>query len=403
MDFTEDTPVRSKPKPTQSRFGSIRLYLNVFCLIVVAVGLSQAVVAAWSNINSIAQNLDDRISELEGSKSVHLEYTDNPTTQYDAEIIELKKLRNRIYKVDSKWLIASILCVSCGIIFPGAYWFFTLRSLNIRVPWQVVARAYYVGNLGKYVPGKAMVLIMRAAALKPFGASIKLTTLSVFVETLTTMAVGAAIGALIILNMEVPRWLQWMGILTAVCAVTPTLPWIFRPILKLRLPTDDPLSQALDHDYNWRLMMRGWLLSGCSWLFLGTSLYSAVMAIPIANAPGATEPSGNLGLVDPVNRQSQSEAAGVGGIRLLSTFPLQKRNPVSLWVICLAACALSVVAGFVSMLPGGAGVSRIGFADPTDPRCRTCCGARCCDCSPIGYDRWRAARRRYKCCDRSIC
>jgi hypothetical protein len=206
-----------------------------------------------------------------------------------------------------------------------------------------------------------MVLIMRAAALKPFGASIKLTTISVFVETLTTMAVGAAIGALIVLNMDVPHWLQWMGILTAICAVTPTLPWIFRPILKFRLPTDDPLSQALDEDYNGRLMLKGWFLSGCSWLFLGTSLYFAVLAIPIANAPGATADASTFELLDRLRYDKSSIPTPElrDSNNMLLTYPLQRRDPFALWVICLAACALSVVAGFVSMLPGGAGVREL--------------------------------------------
>ena len=57
-----------------------------------------------------------------------------------------------------------------------------------------VAKAYYCGHLGKYVPGKAGVIFIRAAMLKSHGVPLGPGALSAGYETLASMAAGAAVG-----------------------------------------------------------------------------------------------------------------------------------------------------------------------------------------------------------------
>ena len=45
-------------------------------------------------------------------------------------------------------------------------------------------RAYVVSHLGKYVPGKAMVVVIRTALVVPFGARASTAAIATFYETL---------------------------------------------------------------------------------------------------------------------------------------------------------------------------------------------------------------------------
>src|SRR5262249_43939437 len=56
-------------------------------------------------------------------------------------------------------------------------------------------RAYLVSHLGKYVPGKAMVVVVRAGMVVPFGARGSTAAIATFYETLVMMAAGGLIAA----------------------------------------------------------------------------------------------------------------------------------------------------------------------------------------------------------------
>lgn len=221
--------------------------------------------------------------------------------------------------VDGGWLALAVAAAAVAIVFPGLYWWWVLRAMHIDAPPAAVASAYYVGNLGKYVPGKAMVLILRAAALRPYGAGVLLVSASVVVETLTTMAVAAACGAAIVWALDVPMWLRWAAAAAALAAVVPTIPPILLPLLRLKVTAPHVLQRLAD-DYRWPLVFRGWAVSVAAMIAMGVGLLAVLQAMP-------------------------GDLPAIGSPRLLA--------------ICVAAVSLSLVAGFISLLPGGAGVREL--------------------------------------------
>ena len=324
MDVSDGLALNSGPAKT-SRF-SLRLALNILILAVVALGLGRTVYKAFANLQQSSQVAKLEIDWLDQQAA----QTNKPELRryFEIQAAELKSQKFTVASIHWQWILAAIPFGIVGILPAGLYWFWTLRALAIHPPAKVVASAYYVGNLGKYVPGKAMVMILRARALRPYGASIALTTISVFVETLTTMAVGAAIGVLALSRIEVPDWLVWLARLSALIAVLPTLPLFFVPVLRQRLAADNPLRTHLRENYTWSLMLRGWTVSTIGWLILGGGLFCVLKAMP-------------------------QTAVSISATNVTSLAPVQ------LYVIAVAACSLSVVAGFVSLLPGGAGVREL--------------------------------------------
>ena len=93
------------------------------------------------------------------------------------------------------WLAAAGGLYLIGSIPSWLFWHQAMRDMDQRPGLVASLRAFYIGHLGKYVPGKAMVVIMRAGMIGGERVNGAVAATCVFVETLTTMAVGATLAA----------------------------------------------------------------------------------------------------------------------------------------------------------------------------------------------------------------
>jgi uncharacterized membrane protein YbhN (UPF0104 family) len=224
------------------------------------------------------------------------------------------------------WLVVSGVCFLLSQLPMAWFWYTALVKLGQRPTlWQAL-RAYMIGGLGKYVPGKAMVVVLRSGLVRSREVDVTVATLCVFIETLTMMAVGGFVAAVLLLAGAVDVDGGWMIHLVAVGLMLatgiPTLPPIFRRVVRVlrvsKAKADiDELLQRLDY----KLMACGWIANLISWPFMGLSLWATLRAMP------GTEES-------------------LGGA--IETLPLMT-----------ASIALATIAGFVSMVPGGFGVREL--------------------------------------------
>lgn len=204
----------------------------------------------------------------------------------------------------------------------GLYWHAVLLALGQTIPLPRTLRAYYLGHLGKYVPGKAMVVVMRAGLIAQPQLNTSRAVVSVFYETFTTMAVGAVLALAILLIAQIHQpWLIVFALALALLLGLPTFPPIFRRLLRW-MPDAPPIAPADMLNTNKFYLSASFVLAGCTsiaagWLFTGASLWATLRAIGFENP-----------------------------------------NPADL-PIFTATVALSVAAGFVSMLPAGIGVRDI--------------------------------------------
>ena len=223
------------------------------------------------------------------------------------------------------------LCLA-GVLFLVAqlplawFWRQTMWRLGQHPSWPRTLYAYYLGSLGKYVPGKAMVVVLRAGMVRGPQVDPTIAALCVFIETLTMMAAGGFLGAVLVLFTGSPIGETWMVYPLAIGLMlatgVPTIPPIFRFAVKVmrvsRAKSDvDDLLQRLDY----RLMAQGWLANLVAWPIMGLSLWGALKAMP--------------------------------GTETMLGSPWEQLP------LLTASIALAVVAGFVSMLPGGVGVREL--------------------------------------------
>ncbi len=228
--------------------------------------------------------------------------------------------------VSPTWLTASAGLFLLAQIPMAWFWHAAMRHLGQRPRFWDSLCAYFIGGLGKYVPGKAMVVVMRAGLVRSPNADPTVAALCVFIETLTMMAVGGFVGAVYLIWQDAPAGRFSFMLLVAVGLMlatgVPTLPPIFRRVVKLlrvsKAKADiDQLLGRLD----FKLMAYGWLANLIAWPIMGLSLWATLQAIP-----------------------GTREAAG---------------SPIEHLPLLTAATSLAMVAGFLSLLPGGVGVREL--------------------------------------------
>ncbi|MEN0112098.1 MAG: lysylphosphatidylglycerol synthase domain-containing protein, partial [Planctomycetota bacterium] len=237
------------------------------------------------------------------------------------------------------WAFASAALLWTSQAPMAWYWRRTLVALGQPAPLAASFRAFYVSQLGKYVPGKASVVLIRTERLlaavrggtanrraaerdgDPGDASAVAVGAAVFYETLTHMAVGSLIAAITAAMIPgddgSPRW----GVIAlaaglALACWAPTLPPVFARLVARVTPNAAELREervaALRARLTLGLAARGVAASSVAWSLTTASVWAAGVSV------GAIE-------------------AGIA-------------PSAPLWLL---AATLPVVAGFVSLLPAG--------------------------------------------------
>ncbi|MGL6096696.1 MAG: lysylphosphatidylglycerol synthase domain-containing protein [Fimbriiglobus sp.] len=176
-------------------------------------------------------------------------------------------------------LPAGLLYLMAHLIW-GAFWVRLLRNQGGHVGWAAGLRAYFVSQFGKYVPGKAWVLLLRVALLHHTGLSPTVIAVTAALETLTSMAAGALIAAALLpwAGLGVDRG-SWTGAALAAVAGMPVVLVMLvkladRVVRKHRSPDAVPLPNPPVS-----LLFQGLVQDAVGWLCLGLSLWLTVQAI----------------------------------------------------------------------------------------------------------------------------
>jgi glycosyltransferase 2 family protein len=245
--------------------------------------------------------------------------------------------RHERLSFDLGWLVASGMLYLAGLLAYG--WFFEciLRSSRTPVALGPALRAYVVSHLGKYVPGKAMVVVIRAGMVVPFGARASTAAIATFYETLVMMASGGLVSAVglarevgpAVVEVALPRGgrvglplyrtAALVGLGTGLAFLVLVLPPIFGRVVGLFTLPFPAVGPESSPRISMSLLGKGLLWSTVGWLLLGLSQLAVVRSF---DQPGA-----------------------------------QRLIDEGLVATVIASVALATVAGFVvAVLPGGLGV-----------------------------------------------
>ena len=264
-----------------------------------------------------------------------------------------RELGKHRWHFDYAWLTLAGLFYAAGVFVCGVFWHRVLRALGQEAGLAETLRAYYIGHLGKYVPGKAMVVILRTGLIRSHRVDTTLAAASVFFETLTMMAVGAFLGAgVVAVFFREETLLFWGAVAMMLASGVPTFPPVFQRVVRLVVKlagishlggADIPVCQeyldhtgrqeCLPHRTHYRqiaphgdpltgigygITLVGWILCAIGWVLLGLSLWAVLRGMGVVTD-----------------------------------------SPIVLLYLYTAAVSLATVVGFVSFVPGGQGSARV--------------------------------------------
>lgn len=211
------------------------------------------------------------------------------------------------------WLVLAGGLYILGLGCSAWFWIRLMRSLSERPPILPSIRAYYLGHMGKYLPGKAWALVLRATLARSAGVGLGVAGVTSLYEVLTTMAAGALL-AIVVFAVDAPDRLppgDWSGLsrlftqqspdpagvdrkVLVVLALAmlmmvglPIIPVVFnRLIRRLRslknLMARQPQSEtALPARLHIRMsvLLEGLGMTACGWMLLGASLWAVLQAV----------------------------------------------------------------------------------------------------------------------------
>jgi uncharacterized membrane protein YbhN (UPF0104 family) len=236
------------------------------------------------------------------------------------------ELRDEELQRDFQWreLRWHWLCVAAGFYLAAQfvlalYWRRLLIAMQQAPGVYETVRAFFIGHLGKYLPGKMFTIMLRTGLVHSERVRAIPAGISVFVETLLYMSVGACLAALmLVVRREGPWQLRLAACGFAACVVIGTWPPLIKQIVARIQAVGAAGSQAEMPLIEVSTWIGSWAYCCAAWSLNALSLWATLCAIPIA------------------------------------------RDPLLNWDLftrLLASVTMAVVAGFASCLPGaGLGV-----------------------------------------------
>ena len=187
---------------------------------------------------------------------------------------DLARLRH--VELEPWWLAGSAAFSVVGLVFFGAFWRLAVHRMGGEIGAGEAQRAYVISQLGKYVPGKALVIVMRCALTRRESVTTSVAVIATFYETLALMAVGAVVSLVALAaagGVGGSLMLLAAGLSAGLLFVV--LPPVFsRAVALVALPFKKRGEQlARPPDYS--ILPWAFALLGAGWVMLGLSVAAA--------------------------------------------------------------------------------------------------------------------------------
>ncbi|MEM9412338.1 MAG: lysylphosphatidylglycerol synthase transmembrane domain-containing protein [Planctomycetota bacterium] len=227
---------------------------------------------------------------------------------------QISESKTGLSQLNFMCLLAALISYLVAMSLSCVFWRIALDALNCHPTWSRTFLAFFASQLGKYVPGKAMVVVIRTDMIRHDSSDLVEAAASVFVETLTWIFVGSVISCILIsLRFSDQVSLQLTALGLASIAGLATSPPVFRWLASKTTKRSIELFAGI----NAKTMLYGWSIMSIAWCFNALSLHL-----------------------------------------ILASFPESNTNAGD-FLTALACVSLATVAGFASLLPGGVGVREL--------------------------------------------
>ena len=230
---------------------------------------------------------------------------------------ELKQQQFPFSQINFLWWFVAVVCYVGSMSLSAIFWHRLLVAMGQQPMLKESLAAFVISQLGKYVPGKAMVVVLRTDRIRSDRVTIGPAIVSVFIETLTWLFTGSIIASVLLFVLVDNRLLQVIAVSMVVVAGVLTAPPVIRWFAHRLGHVKGKKTGKVMMGLTVKEMAPGWLLLSIGWCLSGLSLWLVLKGLP--------------------------------DLVVVST---------DYW-LCLICVTLSTAVGFVSLLPGGLGVREL--------------------------------------------
>jgi glycosyltransferase 2 family protein len=233
------------------------------------------------------------------------------------------------------WLVPALTLSFLGTVPGWLFWHRLLHRFGLPITWRHSFRAFYLSQLGKYVPGKVMVVAIRAsiAATVPRQSTTTdahtfhpwlIVSAAAVIETLMFIAVGSALGVICGATLLADQlWVLGLGAAFAGAILFLMLPPVLRFwIVRLPLFKSTQERQWLGSRWTWNLFFSGSLSFVAGWFLLGGGLLSLTLLLPGQTTSLAELPRTTAGVTLSTVIGFLSFVPGGLGVREIVLFPI---------------------------------------------------------------------------------
>jgi uncharacterized membrane protein YbhN (UPF0104 family) len=191
----------------------------------------------------------------------------------------------RTSSLDWGALLGGSVLYAAGLATWGLFWALLVRRYHPSASYGRLLGAYMISHVAKYVPGKALVIVVRAGQARPAGVGLGVCAATSVFVTLTVMGFGAVLAAtgLALTGMVLPNVSPTVLAAGAVAGIVLLLVVFNRAaafVVRRRAgPKADPKGLP------WGVLLEGLVLATAGWLMLGGSLGLSMTGI-VADCEG---------------------------------------------------------------------------------------------------------------------
>lgn len=194
-------------------------------------------------------------------------------------------------RLDAWSVVLAFVLSLANVALSGASWRAVLADLGSRLPVGAAARVFFVGQLGRYIPGTVFQFVAQAELARDHGVPRRRTGSALAVALLVSMTTASllvtgvlplALRGRDIAGWEWTGWLRWATPLLLVLLV----PQVINPLLRvlLKLARQEPLEHRIT--LRGLLASAGWALA--SWVAVGLQVFVLARAVGADWSTGST-------------------------------------------------------------------------------------------------------------------
>jgi hypothetical protein len=204
-----------------------------------------------------------------------------------------------------RWLLPAAAVYLVAYFVWGLYYVILLNNQGAHAPTGTGLRAYFVSQMGKYVPGKILVIVIRVGMLKGIGITRTAVAITAMFESMVWIGAGALVGIVLLPDV------LWRGFQAQAAAQGGGLPnihraWLILPVALAPIGLVG-LNRFVNRVNRWRkganakqyprvklhMVVFGLVFDAVGWLVLGGCLTLTLVGLQ-PNAPLTADAYWNL-------------------------------------------------------------------------------------------------------------